>query len=206
MLTYRKKHLCMSLKSQLCEVENRCRCFPTNLTTAPLLSSALSHCHRAPACVSLHFLALCCAVFPAITCSCISRIWYIYKFTLRKLPSSLRCSFQVTILHHFLLIAQGCQQSFCMSWCPFFFFFFFSPNGKYQFGIGDLISLLSCISSGSDVSAESDHFKLNSKGSSGDMSALCSSSPSLKGKVFPMLVFFFSCKYMTAVDLWGRLE
>lgn len=87
-----------------------------------------------------------------------------------------------------------------------FFFFFFSPNGKYQFGIGDLISLLSCISSGSDVSAESDHFKLNSKGSSGDMSALCSSSPSLKEKVFPMLVFFFSCKYMTAVDLWGRLE
>ena len=124
MLTYRKKHLCMSLKSQLCEVENRCRCFPTNLTTAPLLSSALSHCHRAPACVSLHFLALCCAVFPAITCSCISRIWYIYIFTLRKLPSSLRCSFQVTILQHFLLIARACQQSFCMSLCPFFFFFF----------------------------------------------------------------------------------
>lgn len=158
MLTYRKKHLCMSLKSQLCEVENRCRCFPTTLTTAPLLSSALSHCHRA-ACVSLHFLTLCCAVFCAIMCSCISRIWYIYIFTFRKLPSSLRCSFQVSILQHFLLIAQGCQQSFCMSWCPFFFGVFFFKWEMYQFGIGDLISLLSCISSGSDVSAESDHFK-----------------------------------------------
>lgn len=101
MLTYRKKHLCMSLKSQLCEVENRCRCFPTTLTTAPLLSSALSHCHRA-ACVSLHFLTLCCAVFRAITFSCIKQNMihlHIYISQTAKLSAALISGLHLTALY-----------------------------------------------------------------------------------------------------------
>lgn len=39
-----------------------------------------------------------------------------------------------------------------------FFFFFFFKQEMYQFGMKDLISLHSCISSGSDISAESDHY------------------------------------------------
>lgn len=155
MLTYRKKHLCMSLKSQLCEVENRCRCFPTTLTTAPLLSSALSHCHRA-ACVSLHFLTLCCAVFRAITFSCIKQNMihlHIYISQTAKLSAALISGLRLTALYAY---CTGMPAVILHELVSLFFFFKWE---MYQFGIGDLISLLSCISSGSDVSAESDHFK-----------------------------------------------
>lgn len=90
----------------------------------------------------------------------------------------------------------------------------------YQFGMKDLISLHSCISSGSDISAESDHYislalhllrqsgiNLTTQKVAQVKSATSKSSigPLLKKDIGNAGILLLS-RCVTAVDLWVRLE
>lgn len=132
----------------------------------------------------------------------------------RKLDSR-QHSFQINILQHFLLIAHSAVMPAVI--LHGFVALFFSRE-MYQFGMKDLISLHSRISSGSDISAESDDYvslalnslrhsgiKLNSTSSSGNVSALSKSRrTSFKER-------YCECRYSSFLQIhyssgWGHLE
>lgn len=87
----------------------------------------------------------------------------------------------------------------------------------YQIGMKDLISLHSCISSGSDISAESDHYvslalnmlrqsgiKLNSTRRSGNVSAVKVEAGLVLMKDITNADIPVLPKFIRAVDLWGH--